>query len=358
MNVGLVADGGPFIGYGHIFRSLAIAKELKRRGNKIFLLTTSNDIEKIIQGEFQIINIGTPGNIHDTISAGNTASEEQLAIEISEIKKIVTQHEIEVLIVDSYNVSEHYFIKLKEFVPIMCYIDDLNKYKFSVDILINGNSYGGELEYESFDTKTKFLLGPRYTILRDEFQGSETIKINKHVNTISVLIGGSDRSNFITHLIDLINNDPDLKKYQYNIFIGPGFSDDVKKQIRDFKFDNIIIHEDLFEIKNILLNSDMALSGGGSTLYELVSLGLPALSIIFAENQELNVETLHEQNCTENLGWFDKLTDADLKSKVLALAENFERRSELQKNQLHLIDGKGVKRIVDEMERLYNSDQK
>jgi UDP-2,4-diacetamido-2,4,6-trideoxy-beta-L-altropyranose hydrolase len=351
MNVGIVADGGRSIGYGHIFRSIAIAKELKRRDNKIFFLTTSDDIEKIIQGEFQIINIGSTSNIYETISTGNTVTEEQLAIEISEIKNIVTQHEIDVLIVDSYNVSEHYFIKLKEFVSFLCYVDDLNKFKFSVDILINGNSYGGELEYESFDNKTEFLLGPKYTILRDEFQGSETIKINEHVNTISVLIGGSDRSNFIMHFIELINNEPDLKKYRYNIFIGPGFSEDVKKQIRDYKFDNIIIHEDLFEIKNILLNSDIAISGGGSTLYELMSLGIPTLSIIFAENQERNVETLNRRNCIEKLGWLDKISDDEIKSKVMALAENVERRKELHNNQLKLIDGKGVVRIVDKIEK-------
>lgn len=41
---------------------------------------------------------------------------------------------------------------------------------YDVDMVINGNVYAEELQYTSQNTLTKFLLGSKYTILRDGFR--------------------------------------------------------------------------------------------------------------------------------------------------------------------------------------------
>ena len=173
--------------------------------------------------DFEILPIKSIGNATTDTVGLDYGNEKELSTEIAELNKIIEDYKIEMLIVDSYNVTEEYFIKLKEFVPILGYIDDLNKFKFKVDIIINGNIYGDELKYESYLSDTKFLLGNKYTILRSEFKDVKPITINREVNKIMITIGGSDPFNLTERLMDIVNSDVELRKYQYEVIIGSGF---------------------------------------------------------------------------------------------------------------------------------------
>jgi UDP-2,4-diacetamido-2,4,6-trideoxy-beta-L-altropyranose hydrolase len=348
MKAGLRVDGGPSIGLGHLIRCSALAFEFQNRGVEIFIISrTTNFIKDILNDEFEIIplkEIEQNQTKEDTWDYGNI---EMQAQEIKEINEIIKKYDIDILIIDSYNVSDEYFIELKKIVPFLCYIDDLNKFKFSVDMIINGNVYAADLKYKSHLSNMKLLLGNNYTILRNEFKNINPITIKEQVTSIMITLGGSDPFKLTKRIIDIINSDVILNKYQFNFIIGKGFKD--KDELRKMKSTNIIFHEIKDNISDLMLNSDLAVSGGGATLYELARCGVPTIAFIIAENQEMLVEKMHSLKCIERIGWYNKVSDDEISNRIKFLVENHSKRHELHNNCLKLIDGLGAERIVNEI---------
>ena len=48
----------------------------------------------------------------------------------------------------------------------LVYIDDLNAFDYPADLVVNYTLYGGELAYPQ---NKRYLLGPKYALLRREF---------------------------------------------------------------------------------------------------------------------------------------------------------------------------------------------
>jgi spore coat polysaccharide biosynthesis predicted glycosyltransferase SpsG len=105
-----------------------------------------------------------------------------------------------------------------------------------------------------------------------------------------------------------------------------------------------------------MLGADVAISGGGQTLYELAATGTPAVAIRLADNQTLNLRNLQAAGM---LLWAGDAGDADLETMVtsalMVLAENRGRRTEMSRRGRALVDGRGAARVaaavLDEVRR-------
>jgi spore coat polysaccharide biosynthesis predicted glycosyltransferase SpsG len=99
-------------------------------------------------------------------------------------------------------------------------------------------------------------------------------------------------------------------------------------------------------MKKLMLDSDIAITAGGQTLYELARTGTPAIGICVAENQRRNLDAWHRADVIEYIGWFD---DKSLSSKLLKGLDKLSGRAERAKRSRlgrQFVDGKGVERIV------------
>ncbi|MCS4480207.1 hypothetical protein JQ035_07730 [Clostridium botulinum] len=77
-------------------------------------------------------------------------------------------------------------------------------------------------------------------------------------------------------------------------------------KIKNFK-DNINLYFNANMI-GIMNKCDIAISGCGSTLYELAVCGVPTLGLIIADNQEKIAYKMHQKELIYNLGWYTHLT--------------------------------------------------
>ena len=50
-----------------------------------------------------------------------------------------------------------------------------------------------------------FLLGPKYTLMREEFQDLSRTNINKDVKSLLITVGGSDELNLMPKIIKAVN---------------------------------------------------------------------------------------------------------------------------------------------------------
>ena len=94
------------------------------------------------------------------------------------------------------------------------------------------------------------------------------------------------------------------------------------------------------EMPELMAWADLAISGGGSTCWELAFMGLPALAVVLADNQLGVVEELDGRGIVLGLGRFGRLTVDALSSAVRRLLDDRERRAEMSRLGRELIDGR------------------
>lgn len=179
MKIGLLCDGGNKIGLGHIMRTMVIANKLLNYG-EVFYITTNN---KEYDGGRKVIAENNFKYIYDN-----------------------DNYNVDILIVDRYNITSSYLTSLRKYCKKLVYIDDMNELDFyDVDIIINRN-IGAEKLYYNTANNCKLLLGTKYCILRENFINSDPIKINNEVKNILITFGGSDPTNTTPLILEYLKD--------------------------------------------------------------------------------------------------------------------------------------------------------
>jgi spore coat polysaccharide biosynthesis predicted glycosyltransferase SpsG len=157
----LRADGNKKVGSGHIMRCLSIADAARKQGEDCCFVAADNTGVPLVRDrsfDCQVLNTDYT----------NLQSEIDSFVQI--IEQLAPSH----IIVDSYYVTKEYLKKIGQYANIL-YIDDRAEFAYPVDILVNYNIYGPNLNYPKLYQDEQIvlpelLLGPQYTPLRDEFQ--------------------------------------------------------------------------------------------------------------------------------------------------------------------------------------------
>lgn len=349
MKIAIQADGGTEIGMGHIMRTLVLAKELSKENEVFYICRVENkdnssqnyikdnscevnSLEQLV--EFNINYSKYIQGIKKILSEGfkvRILNENRLIDKLKDIKA-------DLLITDSYFVDEKYFEETKKFFNKTAYIDDMNKYYFNVDFLINQNCDAEDFYYRT-NNNTELMLGIDYILLRDEFKNLNKKNIKNKAYDIMITVGGSDQDHITEKILNCISE----LDYNFHVVIGPSFED--TSFVDTFKNDNIKFYYNA-DMCSIMKKCDMAISACGSTLYELSTCGVPTLGIILADNQNGIANKLNDMDVITNLGWCDKISKADLINNIYKLANNYKLRKSLSYKASKIVDGKGAERIA------------
>jgi len=325
MNVFIITEGGKDIGFGHITRCLSLYQAFEERGIKPkFILNGDNDIEYLLKDiDYQIFN---------------------WLDEKSKLFEMVKDADI--AIIDSYLADIFLYNKIANFVKIPVYIDDNKRLDYPKGIVLNGNIHAETLNYPKKDGII-YLLGTKYTPLRKEFWEVSEKKIKEEIESIMVTFGGDDAKNMTPKILKLLNEKyPELNK---NVIIGRAYQDveEIKKEAD--KNTNLIYYPDAEKMKEVMLNSDIAISAGGQTLYELARVGVPTIGICVAENQLGNIKEWEKIGFLEYAGWYNKINILEIIKNSIKYLENGEVRKNKYKITRKFIDGKGSSRISNKL---------
>lgn len=324
MKIGIRADGGTFIGMGHIMRTLVLAKELSKCHETFYVCR----IDEPLTNKYKI-------GIDKVKAEGFKVK----YVRENNILEDIRSVSADLLITDSYEVDENYFNETKKIFHKTAYIDDMNLYYFNVDYLINQNVDGTDLKYK-VNKDTKLLIGPQYVMLRDEFRNKQQKIISRNVENIMITVGGADAFNVTETLIDYVK---DLE-YNFHIIIGPSFKKD--DYVKRYKSKKMIFYYNA-NMYEIMQKCDIAISASGSTLYEFAASGVPVLSIILADNQKGIASKMENLGVTINLGWYFDIKRDSFIEKMNNLCYDFSKRKEMSKKGKTIINTDGVESIVD-----------
>ncbi|NMB33092.1 MAG: UDP-2,4-diacetamido-2,4,6-trideoxy-beta-L-altropyranose hydrolase [Clostridium sp.] len=351
LNVGIRVDGGINIGMGHVMRCLSLAKAFRGMGAKVYFLSRFElGNSKIGREGFEVLKMPIYEEENPKgFSYGDTI---WLREDARNIIDKIGKFDLDVLIIDSYNVTESFFLELGSHIKKLCYIDDMNSFLYPVDVLINGNITALSMGYRRYKKDETMLLGIKYNLIREEFKGLDTKKTSKCVKEIMITMGGADPLGLSLRFSKLIATDIRFRDVTVNVIVGNGFVNKSDlKQVQRVNA-NVILHENIGKMSEIMLRSDVAISSAGSTLYELCACGTPTLSVIVADNQERNANMLSDEGYISNLGWYNQLSDSKMLKCLKLLCDNYQKRLSLSQKMRELVDGKGANRVARKISKL------
>lgn len=310
----IITEGGIEFGFGHITRCISLVQGF-----------SDFKSEFIIHGDRSVLN---------SLSQYNTKllnwheKEEELLLNLC----------ADIFLIDSLNIRTEHLKKIEELnIPIIFFDDEERKNILNKGYVLDWTILSDEKEF-FFPRKenVKYILGAQYTSLRKSFLLSTSSELNKDIKKILVSFGGADVRNLTPKILNFLTcYYPMLEK---NIVIGPGFNN--IDEIEELKDDNTNLLYNLNENEMCyhMKNSDIAISAGGQTLYELARLGIPTISPLLVENARDDTFGWRDVGFLRYIGMYDDKKLLDNLSKELEYLQSFFRRKEVREKAFKYIN--------------------
>lgn len=348
MRVYFIAHGNDKVGMGHIMRTISLAEAFRECGHDVsFFSRYKQGLDIITNKGFDVKKLPEPNG--DVKRSGFFyGRQEELERDPDVIHDGLTER-TDLIVLDSYNVTSLYLKKLRNLTKCLAYIDDLNAFSYPVDILINGTASADEMRYKE-KQEAKLLLGVKYNLLRKEFKEINKRETKMSISDIIITTGNSDPFHMTEKLLKYLMYDRSFRTYQYHVIVGAGFEKNIwmDKEIAENR--RIFLYDNPSNMPEIMLKCDMAVTAGGSTLYELAACGVPAVVFAYADNQLVQIKALEKKGLLRYLGKYSEVDGHSLLENAVYLKEHLEYRKGMIKQLQVLVDGNGAYRIVKEVE--------
>lgn len=322
MKTVILTEGSSKIGIGHIMRCSSIYQALNYRGAEPLFVVNGDESVAGLLADYnsEVFDwLGERGRLFELLGATDAC------------------------IIDSYLAPLELYQKIAEQVANPIYIDDNIRLDYPCGTVVNGTIFAKEMPYPD-NPDVKYLLGSRYIPLRRAFWGAPEKSIGERVESIMLTLGGEDYRNLTPAIMQIIADT--YPKIQKKIVVGASFSN--RREIESIAGENdkLIYSPGAEEMRDMMLECDLAISAGGQTLYELARCGTPAIAVGVADNQINNLNNWQKAGFIEYAGWWvDNDLINNIKSNLNKLQSN-EFRAEKSAIGRKYVDGKGAERIA------------
>jgi len=341
-------DSYSSIGTGHFMRCFALAQHWKEKGgNVVFITYCENDflVEKLKREKFNINLLSSPyPNYKD----------------LDYIKDIFLFYNNAWVILDGYQYDEKYQKFVKEIGKRFLVIDDMAHLDYYyADIVLNQNLHASDLNYNC-NRYTELLCGTKYVILRKEFMKWRGFKrkIPKVIKRLLIIMGGVDRQNFTEKVIRLLNR-IEIPEMEIIVVVGPlnkNYSR-IKRNISEGKL-KVKVIRDVLDISKLMIWADIAISSGGTTVWEAAFMGLPTIVGRTTLAEDYLVNGINKYKLFLDIGWFENCTEEVLYKKINMIMNNRDLYIRMSRLAQQLVDGYGVDRIIEKIQNVKNHFEK
>lgn len=330
------ADGAPEIGTGHLMRSLALTQALRAAGGEAVLATTLDPGG--LEGRLRAEGLPVRRLDAETGSDPDARATATLARELG----------AGWVVVDGYQFSGRYQRLLKEAGMRVLAVDDYGHAEhYWADAVLNQNLHAREALYRDREPGVRLLLGPRYALLRREYEKWRGWR-RPHppvARKVLVTFGGSDPEDVTSKAAAALARLPG-GGLEASVVVGASYPHLEALKAALSETPCIRLLRDVRDMAEPMAWADVAVSAGGSTSWELAFMGLPALTVILAENQVDLAQGLAAHGIARNLGWHSAVTEAILADALMELARDQDVRRAMGARGRELVDGDGGRRVV------------
>lgn len=297
-----------------------------------------------------------------------------------------------ILVVDSYYVTEKYLKAVSRLASVLL-LDDMGERAWSVDGILNYNAFAEPEYYRSLyaaaSKEPLYGIGSSFVPLRSQFQ-NVPYKIRETVQNVLITTGGGDSDNIAGQIWENLYQE----NVAYHVVIGrfnPYFSWWEEKEaecskkpeclvtnafrketqvkaamcgkepecpdagvIQDQKpgeaaASRLYLHTDVQDMAGLMAQCDLAVTAGGTTIYELAAVGVPFLCFSYAENQEALTEYIGRKQIAGYCGAWHKGKEAVLEAlkTQMAVCRSKAVREHMSWEEKRMTDGDGAARCVE-----------
>ena len=304
------------LGMGHIYRCLTLAYKLT--GHEItFVCDKESDIgiAKIRESNFPL----------------------EVIADEDDFERFLAEEKPDILVNDILDTTEEYMTMVIKYCKRTVNFEDVGKGAKYADAVINALYEKGEKLHNEF-------YGSKYFCIRDEFLEEHPKEFSDEVENVMIIFGGADPSDLTGRLYEICKVLHE-KNPKLNFHFLLGFAYPFKDRIVTDEENHIFIHNDVKRVSSYMSKMDLAITSQGRTVYELASMGVPA--IVMAQNER---EAEHVfagiQNGFINLGLGKDQDDETIISTISWLLSTPKVRSEMRKLQLSVDFSKGQDRVI------------
>ena len=329
-------DCGPRIGGGHVMRCLTLARALIERGAAVAF--AANPPAQAILTTFGARDL-TVYPVSD-----------DLAEAVPQAVAWAQAFGAEAVLLDHYRLSLEQEIEVKG-ARRLAAIDDLADRPRPAELVVNpgygrlAGNYAGLLPEGA-----RVLAGPQYALVRPEFAVHRDGALQRrreggHLKHVLISLGLTDVEGITGRVVRALG--PHLRGMILDVVLGdeapslPALREQAKTDC------GVRLHVDSHAMAELMSQADLAVGAGGSSVWERATLGLPAVTLILADNQRPMAEAMSHVGLTLAVD----ARSADFEDRLVAgvkrLVEHSAFRRWLFEASCHACDGKGADRVAE-----------
>jgi len=330
------ADANARIGTGHVLRCRILALKLQKLGFQITFIgkvLPEKLADRLKSDEFRIIQY--------------QENQEEQEILKDFYKQYGEADEKTILIID-HDAPELLDLALqtkirKEYKFALMYFSFEDQFEYDADIVLNQNIRALGMNYQGA-THTRFLLGPQYVILSDEYavlQKGPLKRFEEKEESCLLFFGGADVLHQTLRFLKALSLNPTL--FQSLIVVCGALNPDLEaiEQFVAMHQDlNVELHINTPKMPELMAKAKYALSSGGLTLWELACLNTLQIVSPSSERESKTVEFCAEENLLHELKDAHLMQDQELIQHIAKCKNDVSNRLKVEKfNKLVAVDG-------------------
>lgn len=363
MHIVFKVDASSIIGYGHVMRCLTLANALMAKGVDISFISREHHghiNHLIIEHNYSLIPL--PKGENDIVQQNSDTWLGCTIIEDAQqsIQAMQIIAPIDYLIVDHYAIEATWHALVTSYCKKLIVIDDLANRSLLCNVLLDQTLNRNAEPYQALVPEhCTMLLGKDYMLLREEFshyraqakiqRDKRSEQLGHHKSNVHIMIsmGGGDPDNLSKIALLALEK---LHLNMPNIYVSLIISSQsihltsLQRFCNTLTWCTLII--DSKDMASQMIKADIAIGASGSTAWERCCLGLPCLTTVNAENQQLIAKNLNDSGATINLGWYKDISSSMICDQIEQLILHPKKYQMMVENCFNVCDGLGAQRVT------------
>jgi len=359
MQVAIRTDAALHIGTGHVMRCLTLAERLRAGGAEVLFICRQHDghLCQFIEARgYAVARLPAPpaqwqAPAEPPHGAWLGADWAQDAAETT----AALPWRPDWLVIDHYAIDRRWQQAMRPAVQRIMVLDDLADRPHDCDLLLDQNAAEApQARYEGLlPPHCQRLLGPQYALLRPEFAAARAALAPRsgQLRRLFVFIGGADPDNVTGRVLQAVAA-AGLPQLALDVVIGGANPHHAALAAQCAALPGARLHRQVDNMAELMAGADLAIGAGGGAMWERCAVGLPAIVLAVADNQQPGCQAMARQGRILYLGQAAQLAPAALPAALRLAAASPWLLQQLSDASLALVDGRGAERAARRMAAL------
>jgi len=224
--------------------------------------------------------------------------------------------------------------------------DEAMRSRFAAHLIVNPNLHADPAAYAACAPGAKRLCGPDYAMLRPEFAGPHPPRvIDGPAQSLLVALGGADTTRMTERLAAELVAQGVTRRLRVTVVVGAANPRAAAVRAALAGQGELVV--DVREMRPLMAAADLALTSGGSAVWEMACTGLPTLIGATVPVEQRVGEAAAAAGAARWLGWFEVVGPAQAVAAVDRLADDTWALASLSARAQRLVDGRGAERVAE-----------